>query len=333
MTLHAPRPGWKIYERDGEFVSELAAIHADRLPDHDTLIEVRYSSLNYKDVLSWSGHKGVTRNYPHTPGVDAAGVIVESAEDSLAEGDEVIVVGFDLGMNTPGGHGGWIRVPSEWVIRKPDGLSLQECMTIGTAGFTAAQSLHRFEQMGLAAGDGEVVVTGATGGVGSVAVSLLAQSGYEVAACTRQESQTDWLKCLGAERVIAPEDVRVETDRPLVQGRWAGAVDTVGGALLESILRSTRHRGVVTCCGMIGGAELNTSIFPFILRGVTLAGIDSAECPMAIKKEIWHRLSTEWKPARLEDLQTVVPLSELLHQVGLMRDGQTRGRVVIEHAN
>ena len=333
MTLHAPRPGWKIYERDGEFVSELAAIHADRLPDHDILIKVRYSSLNYKDVLSWSGHKGVTRNYPHTPGVDAAGVIVESADDSLAEGDEVIVVGFDLGMNTPGGHGGWIRVPSEWVIRKPDGLSLQECMTIGTAGFTAAQSLHRFEQMGLAAGDGEVVVTGATGGVGSVAVSLLAQSGYEVAACTRQENQTDWLKSLGAERVIAPEEVRVETDRPLVKGRWAGAVDTVGGALLESILRSTRNRGVVTCCGMIGGAELNTSIFPFILRGVTLAGIDSAECPMAIKKEIWHRLSTEWKPTRLEDLQTVVPLSELLHQVGVMRDGQTRGRVVIEHPN
>lgn len=330
MTAFTSRPGWIIYEQDGVFIPELTDVHPDHLPENDTLIRVQYSSLNYKDVLSWAGHKGITRTYPHTPGIDAAGVIVESGDPSLAPGDEVIVVGFDLGMNTPGGHGGWIRVPSEWVIPKPEGLCLRECMAIGTAGFTAAQCVDRL-QSSLAVDTGDIVVTGATGGVGSVAVCLLAQAGFRVAACTRKTDQEEWLKGLGAERVMGPEELRVEVDKPLVQSRWAGAVDTVGGPLLESVLKSTRHRGVVTCCGMTGGTALNTTVFPFILRGVTLAGIDSAECPIEEKKRMWGQLGGPLKPLRLEALETRISLFELAGQVERMREGRTRGRVVIEH--
>ncbi|MGA0332707.1 MAG: YhdH/YhfP family quinone oxidoreductase [Kiritimatiellia bacterium] len=298
------------------------------LPAHDTLIRVHYSSLNYKDALSFSGNKGITRNYPHTPGVDAAGVIEESP--AFPAGTEVIVVGFDLGMNTAGGLAEYIRVPSEWVIPKPQGLSLRECMILGTAGFTAGQCVERLLQNGLRPDKGEVVVTGSTGGVGSVAVALLASAGFTVVAASRNPQQAAWLIDLGASRVIPAEELVEDSGKPMLKGRWAGAVDTVAGKTLEVLTRSMQHRGVITCCGMITGTELNTNVFPFILRGLSLIGIDSAECPMPLKKALWTKLGAEWKSDKLEALCREITLEETPEALAGMLAGSTRGRTVVK---
>ena len=314
-------------QEDGSFHQEVTQLEESFLPDHDTLIEVQWSSLNYKDALSFSGNKGITRSYPHTPGVDAAGVILESP--TLAAGTEVIVVGFDLGMNTPGGLGTRIRVPSEWVIPKPDGLSLRECMGIGTAGFTAAQCVRRLEQNGLTPDKGDVVVTGATGGVGSVAVSLLAAKGYTVTGASRNPDNASWLLDVGARELIDAASLTEDSGRPLLKGRWAGAVETVGGKTLEVLTKSMMHRGVITCCGMITGKDLNTNVFPFILRGLTLVGIDSAECPMNQKREIWNELGGAGKPRHLEALIQLLSLEETPAALQHMAQGTTRGRQVV----
>ncbi|MDF3130699.1 YhdH/YhfP family quinone oxidoreductase [Kiritimatiellaeota bacterium B1221] len=298
------------------------------LPDHDTLIKVQWSSLNYKDALSFSGNKGITRNYPHTPGVDAAGIIEESP--NLPKGTEVIVVGFDLGMNTSGGLGEYIRVPSEWVIPKPEGLSLRECMILGTAGFTAAQSVERMLLNGVTPDNGEVLVTGATGGVGSVAVALLAAAGFEVVAASRDPQKAAWLIELGAKRIIPAEELTEDSGKPMLKGRWAGAVETVGGPTLEVLTRSMMHRGVITFCGMITGIELKTNVFPFILRGLSLIGIDSAECPIDQKKELWQKLATDWKSEKLEALCREISLEETPEALSNMVKGSTRGRTVVK---
>jgi putative YhdH/YhfP family quinone oxidoreductase len=314
-------------QEDGTFRPELAQQELSFLPEHNTLIRVEWSSLNYKDALSFSGNKGITKRYPHQPGVDAAGRIVESPH--LQTGTEVIVVGFDLGMNTPGGLGEFIRVPSEWVIPKPDGLTLRECMGIGTAGFTAAQCVLRLEQNGLTPEKGDVVVTGATGGVGSVAVSLLASKGYSVFAASRHPSEAAWLKEVGAAELIDASELTEDNGRPMLKGRWAGAVETVAGKTLEVLTKSMLHRGVITCCGMITGMELNTNVFPFILRGLTLVGIDSAECPIDQKREIWKNLGGAGKPAHLEALMHEISLAETPDALQRMLDGKTKGRQVV----
>ncbi|WFB35801.1 YhdH/YhfP family quinone oxidoreductase [Kiritimatiellota bacterium B12222] len=298
------------------------------LPENDTLIKVQWSSLNYKDALSFSGNKGITRKYPHTPGVDAAGIIEESP--TLAKGTEVIVVGFDLGMNTSGGLAEYIRVPSEWVIEKPVGYSLREAMILGTAGFTAGQCVERLLQNGLTPDKGEVVVTGATGGVGSVAVALLAAAGFEVVAASRNPETAAWLMDLGAKRIISADELTEDSGKPMLKGLWAGAVETVGGKTLEVLTKSMQHRGVITCCGMITGMELNTNVFPFILRGLSLIGIDSAECPLDQKKALWHKLSTEWKSNQLDALCREISLEETPEALKNMANGKTRGRTVVK---
>ncbi|MCC5848203.1 MAG: YhdH/YhfP family quinone oxidoreductase [Verrucomicrobia bacterium] len=313
-----------------QFTHALARREISDLPEHDTLIRVQWSSLNYKDALSFSGNKGITRNYPHTPGVDAAGVIEDSP--AFEKGAEVIVVGFDLGMNTPGGLAEYIRVPSEWVIPKPQGLSLRECMILGTAGFTAAQCLYRLQQNGLRPESGQVVVTGATGGVGSVAIALLSKAGFNVVASSRNPEQATWLLDVGAIRIVDADELTEDAGKPLLKGRWAGAVETVGGKTLEVLTRSMQHRGIITCCGMITGSELHTNVFPFILRGLSLIGIDSAECPMPMKKEIWHKLSTDWKPDVLDLIALEIPLSDAADALGNMIRGHTRGRTVVRIA-
>lgn len=297
------------------------------LPDHDTLIRVHWSSLNYKDALSFSGNKGVTRTFPHTPGVDAAGIIEESP--LLPKGTEVIVVGFDLGMNTPGGLAEYIRVPSAWVLPKPAGLSLRECMILGTAGFTAAQCVERLQLNGVTPEKGEIVVTGATGGVGSVAVMLLAAAGFTVVAASRDPQQATWLHDLGAARVIASEEMLEDGGKPVLQGRWAGAVDTVAGKTLEVLTRSMMHRGVITFCGMITGTELHTNVFPFILRGLSLIGVDSAECPLSQKKDLWAKLAGEWKSEKLEALCHEIDLEETPEALKKMHAGKTSGRTLV----
>lgn len=300
------------------------------LPAGEVLVRVQYSSLNYKDVLSWSGNRGITRNYPHTPGVDAAGVVETSEVEGFAHGDEVIVTGFDMGMNTWGGFSQYVRVPAKWVVKKPSGLTLEEAMTLGTAGFTAAQCALLFEQLGKKPDDGPILVTGATGGVGSVAVSLLSHLGYEVVAATRDPANTEFLESIGASSVIPTSEVIDESKRPMLKGRWAGVVETVGGPLLETAIRSTKRRAVVTFCGMIASAELNTSVFPFILRGLRLIGIDSAECPLDQKVALWNKLAGDWKPAKLAELRVSKDFDDIPDMIELMKAGDTRGRVVFK---
>jgi putative YhdH/YhfP family quinone oxidoreductase len=302
------------------------------LPEGETLIRVRFSSLNYKDVLSATGNKGITRAYPHTPGIDAAGEIVETSTSGLNPGDPVVVTGYDLGMNTDGGFGEYIRVPATWIVPKPAGLSLLETMTFGTAGFTAALSIQRLRDHGVQPTSGPILVTGATGGVGSMAVAMLGTLGYTVIAATGTLAQTPFLKNLGADEVIDRDELCGLQNKGLLKARFAGAVDTVGGEILSTAIKSVHWRGSVTCCGLVAGPQLSTSLFPFLLRGINLLGIDSAETPLADKKALWSLMAGEWKPAALKDLTTTCSLNELNGYIDTMLTGGTTGRIVLQHA-
>lgn len=323
-------PAYQISEDGDGFITALIEAEKDQLPEGEVLIRVLHTSLNYKDVLSWNGHRGITKNYPHTPGIDAAGIVEESSNGSFSKGEEVIVTGYDLGMNTWGGFSQFIRVPSSWVVKKPSGLNLRETMIFGTAGFTAAQSILRMQENGVKPGDGPILVTGATGGVGSTAVVLLSHLGYEVAAATRDPKNHSYLESIGASRIVSSSDIIDESKRPLLKSQWAGVVETVGGPLLETAIRSTQRRGVVTFCGMIASPELNTTVFPFILRGLRLIGIDSAECPLPQKVSLWDKLAGSWKPAKLQQVEDHHTFEEIPDMVEAMQNGKTRGRVTFD---
>lgn len=299
------------------------------LPPGEVLIRVRYSSLNYKDALAAEAHPGVVRKLPHVPGIDAAGEVVESSAGQWRAGDEVIVTSYELGAGQWGGWGEYIRVPAEWVIGRPDGLSLREAMILGTAGFTAAQCVHAIQLNGVAPGDGEIVVTGSTGGVGCMAVMLLAKLGYSVVAVTGKKEMEERLRIWGAARVISRQEVVSESPKPLLAGRWAGGVDTVGGNTLATILRETKNYGVVSACGLVGGTDLPLTVHPFILRGVTLAGISSQNLPPDRRNEIWRKLAADWKPDHLEDAATEIRLSQAEAYVEKILKGAVAGRTVI----
>ena len=312
-----------------QFVREVRERSITDLPAGDLVARVHYSSLNYKDALSATGHPGVTRQFPHTPGIDAAGEVVSCESGAFAPGDKVIVTGYDLGMETDGGWGQYIRIPSEWAVRLPEGLTLREAMALGTAGFTAALSALKLERSGVKPDDGEILVTGATGGVGSIAVSILSQAGYRVTAATGKEFDEDFLKGLGAATVISRDDVTAGAEKALLAERWAGAVDVVGGQTLAAVLKSTRYGGTVTCCGLVGSPELPLNVYPFILRGVSLIGIDSVQCPRDTREEVWQRLATGWKPARLDELVTECALPGLEVMIQAILHGGITGRVVV----
>jgi acrylyl-CoA reductase (NADPH) len=299
------------------------------LPPGELLLRVHYSSLNYKDALSATGRPGVTKIYPHTPGIDAAGVVEEDASGRFRPGEEVIVTGYDLGMNTAGGFGQYVRVPAAWGVPLPSGLSLRESMVFGTAGFTAGLSVYRLAAAGVAPDAGEILVTGATGGVGSIAVGILAKAGYRVVAATGKASEANYLRDLGASEVIDRQAVVEGAERPLLKERWAGAVDVVGGATLAAVLKATRYGGVVTCCGLVGAPDLPVNVFPFILRGVSLLGIDSVQCPVGPRREVWQRLAGSWKPAKLEETVTEVTLQTLEPAIATILAGQMRGRTLV----
>lgn len=318
---------------EGVFRRSIQSRSVGQLPDHEVLVEVHYSSLNYKDALSASGNKGVTKQYPHTPGIDAAGTVAESSDSRFEKGDKVIVTSYDLGQNTPGGFGRYIRVPAGWVVPLPEGLSLKESMILGTAGLTAAIGVHHLQSKSLQADDGEVLITGATGGVGTFAVAILSQLGYSVTAATGKMDRKEFLTKLGAAKVIHREEVQDESSRPLLSSRWAGVLETVGGEMLDTAIRQTGHNGVVACCGNILGHQLNTSIYPFILRGVSLMGIDSGNCKMKLRKEIWTRLASSWKPEMLEQIYRECSLEELSEEIEKILKGQQVGRVVVNIAD
>lgn len=316
---------------DKQFIRKIAEKSIADLPPGEVLIKVEYSSLNYKDALSASGNKGVTRKYPHTPGVDAAGVVAESSHADFKPGDKVLVTGYDLGMNTSGGYEEYIRVPAAWVVPLPDNLSLRESMIYGTAGFTAALSCYKMINNGVTPDKGPVLVTGATGGVGSIALAILVKSGYEVVAVNGMVDEKDYLLELGAKEVISIEDADDKSGRPLLKPRWAGAIDTVAGNILATAIKTTKYGGTVTCCGNVGSAELSTSIYPFILNGVSLLGIDSVNCPVDLRLTVWNKIASDWKLDHLETITTELDsLESLDERIGLILQGKNKGRAIVK---
>ena len=300
------------------------------LPAGDVLIRVHYSSLNYKDALSATGNRAVTRNYPHTPGIDAAGVVARSNCEAFAIGDEVVTIGNDLGMNTAGGFGEYVRVPAGWVVPLPKPLTAYEAMSYGTAGFTAAMCVDKIVAHGIKPDDGEILVTGATGGVGSFAVALLAQLGYTVVAATgKSKSAKDYLLGLGAQRLMSREEATDVSGKPLLKSLWAGVVDCVGDVMLASALKATQRDAVVVICGLVASADLNTTVLPFILRGVTMVGVDSAGLSLAERQRIWQLLAHEWKLDTLTALAREVTLEDLEPEIDRILQGAQTGRVVV----
>lgn len=315
----------------GSFEAELKTLQSNNLPVGDVLIRVGYSSLNYKDALSFSGNKGVTRQFPHTPGIDAAGQVLSSNDDSFKVGEDVLVVGYDLGMNTPGGFGEVISVPKEWVIKLPKGLTSSESMAWGTAGFTAALCVNKLLQNGLRKEQGPVLVSGASGGVGSVATMLLNKLGFEVHALTSKTDHATFFNNIGASKVVALADFMDQPARPMLKPIYGSAIDVAGGEVLATMVKCIKYGGSVACCGLVDSISLNTTVLPFILRGINLLGVDSVELPLSEKQAMWNTLAEDWSlPELAENCQVIGP--ELLDQsLRLILAGQAIGRFILKH--
>jgi putative YhdH/YhfP family quinone oxidoreductase len=321
-----------VVNQDGDQVqAQVTTIPVEQLPVGEVTIAVEYSSLNYKDGLACTGQGGIVRDYPHIPGIDAAGVVVQSQDASFSAGDRVLITGYDLGVGSYGGYAEYVRAPAAWVVKTPELLSNFDAMALGTAGFTAAMCVLAMERNGTQPGHGPILVTGATGGVGSVAVNILAQKGYTVAASTGKADQHDYLRALGASEILSREDVSLtdERPRPLLKGTWAGAVDTVGGSTLSYLLRTMDHFGNIALCGLVGGPNFAGTVIPFLLRGVNLLGIDSVLCPMPYRQEIWQRLATDLKPGHLEQIAQVISFDDLSGAVSDILQGKVKGRLLV----
>ena len=311
------------------YTREIETKTIKELPKGDLLVRVHYSSLNYKDALSASGNRGVTRHYPHVPGIDAAGVVEESSSIDFSPGDQVIATGFDLGMNTSGGYGQYVRIPAVWALHCPQHLSLRESMIYGTAGFTAALSVNKLVSHPVLPEQGKILISGATGGVGSIAVSIMAKLGYSITAVSGKPKASDFLTRLGAAEIISRRQAADSSGKPLLKEKWAGAIDTVGGEILATTIKSTAYGGLVTCCGNVASPELPLSVYPFILRGVSLLGIDSAKCPIHIRQKTWQKLAGAWKIENLDSLATECRLPELSGIIEKMLQGRQTGRVIV----
>ncbi|MBT3648480.1 MAG: YhdH/YhfP family quinone oxidoreductase [Flavobacteriales bacterium] len=317
-------------QEDGSFQRAVEKKAVSDLPEGEVLIRTSFAALNYKDALSASGHKGITREFPHTPGVDACGIVEECNSDKFKPGDKVIVTGYDFGMNTSGGFQEYVRVPVNWVVPKPAGLSLKEAMVNGTAGFTAALSLYKMEKIGQSPEMGEILVTGSTGGVGSMAVGILAKAGYDVIATTGKSNAHDHLRSLGAKRIEDRSYANDDSNRPLLRSKWAGAIDTVGGNTLATCVKACGRKGSVAACGLVGNHDLNMTVYPFLLNGINILGVDSAETDMALREELWTKLAGDWKIDGLEDYGTFIPVEGIIEQMDLILQGETTGRVVVD---
>lgn len=322
-ALLVEQPEKKVFNRS------IVTRTLDDLPEGELVVKVHYSSLNFKDALSAVGNPGVTRKFPHTPGIDASGEVVSCADGSFHPGDQVIVTSYDLGMETDGGFGQLIRVPSKWALKLPEGLTLKESMMLGTAGLTAALSIHELVESGVTPERGPILVTGATGGVGSLAVAMLAKIGFSVTAVTGKLEETSYLEGLGAAHVIDRETLLKGNDRPMLKPTWAGVVDCVGGDMLAAAIKSAQHDGVVTCCGLVASIDIPINVFPFILRGVRLIGIDSAECPMERRIQVWKRLANELKLDNLTKMVDEITLDGVEEKVQLMLKGGMKRRALV----
>ncbi|MEZ7498101.1 YhdH/YhfP family quinone oxidoreductase [Flavobacterium sp. Arc3] len=329
METKSTYKAFRVEENEGNYISTIKEMPFTSLAQGEVLIRVHYSSLNYKDALSASGNKGVTRNYPHTPGIDAVGTIVSSESNKFHVKDNVIVTSYDLGMNTDGGFAEYIKVPEDWAVKLPENLSMKEAMIIGTAGLTAGISVLRLSE-NVKPEDGPIVVSGATGGVGSLSIAILKKLGYKTAAITGKETERDYLIKIGADEVIMRQDFEETEKKPLLKPAFAGAIDTVGGVILENIIKSISPMGVVTCCGNVASPKLDLTVFPFILRGISLIGIDSQNYPMTYREKVWSKLSNEWKIDSLTETCTEITLNELQEKIDLMLKGKLKGRTVVK---
>ncbi len=315
---------------DGTFSRKIENKTTAELPEGEVLIKVSYAALNYKDALSASGHKGITKTYPHVPGVDAVGEVVSCTTNDFTEGEAVIVTSYDFGMNTSGGFQEYIRVPAAWPVKLPRALSMEESMILGTGGFTAALSLYKMEQCGQNPAMGPILVTGASGGVGSMAVSILALNDYEVIAASGKQSAHTYLKELGAKHIIDRAEANDQSGRPLLRTKWAGAIDTVGDNTLATCIKACGRNGSVAVCGLVASPKLDTTVYPFILNGVNLLGIETAETPRNIRLEIWEKLAQEWKPQHLQQIKEIIQLEELDGYIDQMLAGNSKGRVLVK---
>jgi NADPH2:quinone reductase len=320
---------FRIVNENGTIHGSVVDATLEELTPGEVVIKAACSSVNYKDALAATGSGKILRRFPLIGGIDVAGTVESSRDPRFRAGDQVLVTGYDLGVAQDGGYAGVVRVPADWVVRLPDGLTLFEAMALGTAGFTAGLSVVRLERNGLRPGKGPIAVTGATGGVGSIAVAALARLGYEVTAISGKDQEHEFLRQLGAREVLSRTTLEMGT-RPLEKARWGGAVDAVGGALLAWLTRTTDYWGSIASTGLTGGIELRTTVMPFILRGVSIIGIDSVMCPMDVRVEVWRRLATDLKPPNLREITTEIGLGELPHAFATLLAGKARGRFVVD---
>ena len=321
-----------LRESDGRVTSGIEQVDEDRLPAGDVTVAVEYSTLNYKDGMILEGRGRLVRSYPHIPGIDFAGTVERSENSEFKPGDPVILTGWRVGEVHWGGYAEKARVRGEWLVHRPDGLGAKEAMAIGTAGFTAMLAIIALERHGLTPASGEVLVTGAAGGVGSIATALLAQLGYRVVAATGRPELRDYLTGLGAAELIERSALAAAPTRPLERERWAGAVDAVGGTTLASVLSQLKYRASVAACGLAGGSELPTTVIPFLLRGVNLLGIDTVMCPRAERIEAWRRLARDLPRDRLARITQTVALPALPALAPRILEGRVQGRAVVDMA-
>ncbi len=316
---------------DGTFSQNIKLKKINELPDGDLLIRVKYSSLNYKDALSFSGNKGVTKYYPHTPGIDAIGVIDHSTTSEFMKGEKVIVTGYDMGMNTSGGFGEYIRVPKEWATSLPEKLTSLDSMIIGTAGLTAGLCIQALERMDGILGK-KAVVTGSSGGVGCMAVKLFSKLGADVTAITGKKEEVEFLKSIGAKKIIYRDDFLNSVRKPMCKGQWDIAIDVAGGDILSGLISSMTYGGAITCCGLVASPNFDTTVFPFILRGNSLIGIDSGEIPIKEKTNIWEKFASDWKLDDLSRLHKTVDMYGLIDEIKKILKGKQVGRIVLKHS-
>jgi putative YhdH/YhfP family quinone oxidoreductase len=325
---------YRTFEQDKVVSSRFVDMSPDDLDPGDVVIKTKYSTINYKDALSHNGAGKIMRKYPTNAGIDMAGTVESSKDTRWKRGDKVIVHGYDLGVAHDGGYGEYVRVPGDWIVRRPESMTAFDAMTLGTAGYTAALGIMLMEHNGLTPASGPVAVTGATGGVGSVAIEILAKVGYEVVAITgKAAEETHYLKGIGAKDVIARQSIDLTRIRPLDKATWAGAIDNLGGDLLAWLLSTAKIGGTVASIGLAADYKLNTTVMPFILRGVHLLGTDSANTPMPLRQRVWNKLAVDWRPDRVHDLVRTIDFDDLPTHFDPYLKGMVRGRTVVRIAS
>ncbi|MDC3416880.1 NADPH:quinone oxidoreductase family protein [Aquibacillus salsiterrae] len=320
---------YRLTKEQDQFFAKVDRLSFDDLPSADVLIKVHYSSVNFKDGLANSPDGKIVQTYPFVPGIDLAGEVVESKDKRFKPGDQVIATSYEIGVSHFGGYSEYASIPGDWIVPLPDGLSLREAMIYGTAGLTAALSIERLEQIGISKDKGEVLVTGATGGVGSMAIAMLHKRGYHVVASSGKNDAKDYLVELGAKQVISRSDVYDEKIKPLDKQLWQAAVDPVGGNTLAATLSKIKYQGAVAVSGLTGGTSVPTTVFPFILRGVSLIGIDSVYCPMEVRKILWQRMATDLKPNNLVKVAREITIEQLPGALSAIINGKVIGRTIV----